>query len=50
MFKEQQTGKCFWHVIGLIGLAIWENATAVAWHVRRYFSGGEKSPHGAVRP
>ena len=34
MFKEQQMEKRFWHVIGLIGLAIWENATAVARHAR----------------
>ena len=24
MFKEQQMEKRFWHMIGLIGLAIWE--------------------------
>jgi len=28
MFKEQQMEKRFWHVVGLIGLAIWDNARA----------------------
>jgi hypothetical protein len=51
MFKEQQMEKRFWHVIGLIGLAIWANATAVARHARpRIFPAGRKSRHGDVRP
>jgi hypothetical protein len=34
MFKEQQMEKRFWHVVGFIGLAVWDNSRASVFRAR----------------